>query len=68
MSDRLFTCDGCGETFPASNTVEDAMEEARGLFGPSLDATHNASLCDDCFVEFIPWAQAEGFVQGGAKS
>lgn len=64
----MFTCDHCGGTLPAANTLDDALDEARGLFGPVVDETDNGLLCDDCFDLFVSWAQAEGLLQGGASS
>lgn len=61
-----FTCDRCGVTQISTNTDEEALAEAQGLFGPVFMAQEpdRAVLCDSCFAEFLSWAQGRGYVQG----
>ena len=63
MSDaRFFTCDVCGHKFEMDNTEEESKQEFEDAFGEKVDDVGGmdalASLCDDCYADFMKWFRA----------
>lgn len=62
MTAHEFTCFKCGrecET-PDDWSEEEANEEEKALFGFNSEGADRASLCDDCYSEFIQyWVKKE---------
>ena len=52
-----YTCERCSGTFKKVRSDEEAMAEADSLWTPETMADEQAVICDDCFREFIAWAQ-----------
>ena len=52
-----FTCESCGETFTTESTELEKVAEAERNFGRVPDDP--ASLCDDCYKEFMKWFNRE---------
>ena len=60
MMAKTFTCASCKGTFKtAADTPEDLASEAEGIFGPLQDDDSYASVCEDCFAEFMEWYETE---------
>jgi len=56
MSDpKPSTCANCGGTFTALQSDQDAVAEAEIVFGRELPPADRATLCDDCYREFLVW-------------
>ena len=50
MSNKLTTCSICGDVFEPENTDEEAMDDARQLFGKEyIDNISLAVVCDTCY-------------------
>lgn len=57
MTVKQFTCFKCGrecET-PDDWTAEEADAEEKAIFGFNSEGEDRASLCDDCYSDFINW-------------
>jgi hypothetical protein len=54
-----YACERCGGTFTKVISDEAAMAEARDLFPAEHIATpeDQATVCEDCFREFMAWAE-----------
>jgi DNA-directed RNA polymerase subunit RPC12/RpoP len=52
-----YTCARCGGTFGKARSDEEAIAEARSTWTPETMADPQAVICDDCFREFIAWAE-----------
>lgn len=54
-----YTCDVCNETYKATVPHDEAAAEHRDTFGFE-PGDSSAVLCDECWQEFLPWAQQQG--------
>lgn len=52
--DNIFTCAHCGRTFDKEVPDEEALAEARSLFGQSLKKEECDVVCDDCWKLMHP--------------
>lgn len=60
-----YVCWRCGDVFTSDRTDADAEDEARATFGFIPPAHERATICTDCYAEFLAWAKAQGLVIGG---
>lgn len=49
-----YTCAVCGETFTKIRSDAEAMDEARGNFGP-VTPDECSLVCDDCYNSIMRW-------------
>jgi hypothetical protein len=58
-----FTCSLCGGTFPKAWSDEESLAESKALFGFVPAPEEREAICDECWPEFLAWAQAEGLAR-----
>jgi protein involved in sex pheromone biosynthesis len=47
---EYFTCDNCGRTYKKERSDEEALKEAKEIFGDVINDIKNlAVVCDDCY-------------------
>lgn len=60
-----FRCERCGGVFPKAWTDEEAAAEAKAVWGAVPAPEEAATICDDCYREFLAWARANGLTDDG---
>jgi len=56
-----YTCDRCSGTFETDRTEVDCLAECAENFG--FVPEDRATICEDCYQEFMEWARAEGLAR-----
>ena len=54
MATIEYTCVLCGETYESDRTEEDAIREAKFIWGESSKEKMDI-VCDDCFPKALTW-------------
>ena len=68
VAEGEFRCERCGRAFPKAWTDEEAAAEAKAVWGAVPAAEEAATICDDCYQEFIAWARTQGItIDGGGR-
>ncbi len=55
---RTFKCDKCAGVFETEGSEGEAQAEYEEAFGKGA-SNDRASLCDDCYNEFMSWWEEE---------
>jgi hypothetical protein len=58
-TDNLYRCANCNGIFEKTTSDEEALAEARELFG-DLPQSQLSVVCDDCFKAFMEWVETNG--------
>lgn len=60
---QLYTCVACKGTFHSDWTDEEAWAEYERLY-PGVPRSEAASVCDDCYKDFMEWKDSKIRVGG----
>ncbi len=59
MSNKEYTCEGCGQTFKSRWTDEQALSEKERMWG-DVPIEECSILCHECNNKFLEWMKTHG--------
>lgn len=55
VTKESYTCANCGGVFAFARSDDEARAEAVENFGANVFSQPVDVICDDCYLEFMPW-------------